>query len=116
MGLELHDFEPAESLDKVMSDFRKFCEACAQGAPLVLVSWGSWEQRWLKGSVGDAPSVLLKGIWANLSKARIPPLDVLVDSLKIATPELALKGRAGRRLSHACAMARHILSGAADVS
>jgi DTW domain-containing protein len=115
MGLELHDFEPAQSLDEVMSDFRAFCEVCSQGAPLVLVSWGTWEQRWLKGSVGDAPSVLLKGVWANLSKARIPALDTLVDSLKLATPNLPLRGRAGRRLSHACAMARHILSGATDV-
>jgi hypothetical protein len=110
MELELHDFEPAQPLDQVMSDFREFCEAYSQGAPLVLVSWGSWEQRWLKGSVGDAPSVLLKGVWANLSKARISSLDALVDSLKLATPDLPLRGRAGRRLSHACAMVRHILS------
>ena len=114
MGLELHDFELAQSLDEVMSDFRAFCEDCSQGAPLVLVSWGRREQPWLEGSVGDAPKVFLKGVWANLSKVRIPSLDTLVDSLKLATPDLPLKGRAGRRLSHACAMARHILSSAVD--
>jgi hypothetical protein len=80
MGLELHDFEPAQSLDEVMFDFREFCEECSQGSPLVLVSWGRREQRWLEGSVGDAPKVFLKGVWANLSKVRIPSLDTLVDS------------------------------------
>lgn len=116
MGLELQDFEPAQSFDEAMSDFRRFCEESSQGAPLVLVSWGSWEQRWLGGSVGDAPKVFLKGVWANLSKTRIPSLDMLVDTLELTPPNLPLKGRAGQRLSHACAMARHILSGTVDAS
>ena len=66
--------------------------------------------------MGDVPCILLKGVWANVNRDRVPDLDLLVSGLGIATPELSLRGRAGRRLSHACAMTRHILSGVASAS
>ena len=83
---------------------------------MVLVSWGVWTHRWLQATMGDVPCILLKSVWANVSGDRVPDLDVLVSGLGIATPGLSLRGRAGRRLSHACAMTRHILSGEASAS
>jgi len=116
LELGLHDFDAAQPLDEVMDAFRAFCEAASGGAPMVLVSWGVWTHRWLQASMGDVPCILLKGVWANVSRDRVPDLDVVVSGLGIASPELSLRGRAGRRLSHACAMTRHILSGVASAS
>ena len=116
LELGLHDFDAAQPLDEVMGAFRAFCEAASGGAPMVLVSWGVWTHRWLQATMGDVPCILLKGVWANVSRDRVPDLDVLVSGLGIATPALSLRGRAGRRLSHACAMTRHILSGVASAS
>jgi hypothetical protein len=97
-----------------MGAFRAFCEGASGGAPVVLVSWGVWTHRWLQATMGDVPCILLKGVWANVSRARVPDLDVLVSELGIAAPELSLRGRSERRLSHAYAMTRHILSGVAN--
>jgi DTW domain-containing protein YfiP len=116
LELGLHDFDTAQPLDEVMGAFRAFCEGYSGEAPTVLVSWGVWTHRWLEATMGDVPCILLKGIWANVSRDRVPDLDLLVSGLGIATPELALRGRAGRRLSHACAMTRHILSGVTRAS
>ncbi len=116
LELGLHELDTAQPLDEVMGAFRAFCEGSSDGAPMVLVSWGVWTHRWLQATMGDVPCILLKGVWANVSRDRVPDLDVLVSGLGIATPELSLRGRAGRRLSHACAMTRHILSGVASAS
>ncbi len=94
-----------------MGAFRAFCEGSSNGAPLVLVSWGVWTHRWLQATLGDVPCIFLKGVWANVSRERVPDLDVVVSDLGIAIPELSLRGRSGRRLSHACAMTRHIRAG-----
>jgi DTW domain-containing protein YfiP len=116
LELEVHCFDTAQPLDEVMGAFREFCEGASGGAPIVLVSWGVWTHRWLQATMGDVPCIFLKGVWANVSRDRVPDLDVLVSALGIATQELSLRGRAGRRLSHACAMTRHILSGVASAS
>lgn len=116
LELGLDDFDRAEPLDEVLEAFRSFCDAASSGGPLVLVSWGVWTHRWLQASLSDVPSVLLKGVWANVSRDRVPDLDIVVSDLGLACPELSLRGRAGRRLSHACAMTRHIVSGAAGAS
>ena len=110
MELELADFEPAQPIEEVIEAFRVFCEEVAgDGVPLQ-ISWGGGAQRWLLGGLDGVPHVMLKGVWANLSHARVPALDVLVESLSLAVPALPLKGRAGRRLSQSWAMALHILS------
>jgi len=116
LELGLHDLDAAEPLDEVMGAFRAFCEGSGGGSPRVLVSWGPWTHRWLQATMGDVPCIFLKGVWANVSRDRVPDLDVVVAGLGIASPGLALRGRAGRRLSHACAMTRHILSGLTSVS
>jgi len=116
LELGLCDLDTAQPLDDVMGAFRAFCEGSSAGGPTVLVSWGVWTHRWLQATMGDVPCILLKGVWANVSRERVPDLDVLVSELGIATPELSLRGRAGRRLSHACAMTRHILSSVASAS
>jgi DTW domain-containing protein YfiP len=116
LELGLHDFDTAEPLDEVMGAFWAFCGGPSHAPPLVLISWGVWTHRWLQENMGEVPCILLKGVWANVSRARVPDLDVLVTELGIATPTLALRGRAGRRLSHACAMTRHILSSVASAS
>jgi len=116
LELGVHYLDTAQPLDEVMGAFRAFCAGALSGAPVVLVSWGVWTHRWLQATMGDVPCILLKGVWANVSRDRIPDLDVVVSELGIAPPELPLRGRAGRRLSHACAMTRHILSGVVSAS
>jgi len=114
LELESRAFETAQPCHEVMAAFHEFCEASSSGAPLVFVSWNVWTQRWLEASFSDIPCVLLKGVWANLSRVRVPALDVLVDGLGLAISDLPVMGRAGRRLMHTHAMALHILNGAAD--
>ncbi len=116
LELEVQCLDTAQPLDEVMGAFRAFCEGAPGGAPIVLVSWGVWTHRWLQATMGDVPCILLKGVWANVSRDRVPDLEVLVSELGIAISGLALRGRAGRRLSHTCAMTRHILSGVASAS
>jgi hypothetical protein len=111
LEVPLHDFDTAQPLDEVLDAFRAFCEESSEGTTLVLVSWGVWTHRWLEEAFTEVPCVMLKGVWANVSRSRVPDLDTVVSELGLSTPELSIQGRAGRRLSHACAMTRHILSG-----
>jgi hypothetical protein len=114
LGLVRDDFEPSEPFEAVMEAFRAFCEDAAQGGTLLQISWGGGAQRWLQGGLEMVPHVMLKGVWANLSQARVPGLGVLVESLGLAVPELPIKGRAGLRLSQAWAMTRYITSARFD--
>jgi len=114
LELGLHDLDTAQPLDDVIGAFQAFCEGSSGEAPTVLVSWGVWTHRWLQATMGDVPCILLKGVWANVSRTRVPDLDELVTELGITAPELSLRGRSERRLSHAYAMTRHILSGVAN--
>jgi len=116
MGLDAPELEPARPYPEVLAAFRAFCEHTSGGGSLVFVCWQKWTQRWLTESQGEVPCVLLKGVWANLSKARVPALDLLLEALKLDTPELSVTGRAGRRLARAHALTRHILSSATDAS
>jgi len=125
LGLEPDALEGAESTQEVLAAFREFCgpqPASVSPAPLqgdapsgpagpVLASWNAWTHHWLTANAGAAPCVLLKAVWANVSQRRVPHLDMVVQGLGLSAPELPVPGRAGRRLSHALAMARHILSG-----
>ncbi|MBT3222076.1 MAG: DTW domain-containing protein [Proteobacteria bacterium] len=126
MGLESQALDTAQPIHQVMAEFREFCEgsrcrlprgglakkALLQRTPLVLVSWNVKTQRWLEERMGDATCISLKAVWANISRARVPALDKLVGTLGLATEYLPVTGRAGRRLSQAHAMTRHILDGA----
>ena len=114
MGLDAPELEPARPYPEVLAAFRAFCEHASRGGSLVFVCWGSWTQRWLAESLGEAPCVMLKVVWANISKARVPALDVLVEGLNLDTSDLSVTGRAGRRLARANALTRHILNSAAD--
>jgi hypothetical protein len=70
----------------------------------------------VNGGMGDAVCVSLKAVWANISRVRVPALDELVDSLGLTAADLPVTGRAGRRLSLAHTMARHILNGVVDAA
>jgi len=110
MGLDAPELEPARPYPEVLAAFRVFCERASRGGPLVFVSWGSWTQRCLVESLGEAPCVLLKGVWANLSQARVPALAAVVEGLDLDIPDLSVTGRVGRHLAHAAALTRHILT------
>ena len=116
MGLDASALESARPYPEVLAALRAFCERAARGGSLVVVCWEKWTQRWLAESLSDAPCVMLKEVWANLSKARVPALDVILEGLGITPPDLAVTGRAGRRLASASALTRHILDSAADAS
>lgn len=108
LGFELHEFEPPQPYDEVVTAFRAFC-AGPEGAPAVLVSWGGWTHRWLTDTMDAHPCIALKTVWSNISHARVPALPVLLDDLGLAAPDPPVIGRGGLRLSQAHAMAQHIL-------
>ncbi len=121
MGIGLHEFQAAQPLHEVLAGFRAFCDSApnersSEGGPLVLVCWNPRTHRWLGAALGDTTGVLLKGVWANLSRERVPALDVLVASLGLETESRQVTGRAGRRLGDALAMARHMLRGVSPVA
>jgi DTW domain-containing protein YfiP len=114
MGLEEGAFDSADTLPDAMAAFRAFCEAVPGAGPLALVSWEVWTQTWLERTMTSAAAVLLKGVWANVSRGRVPALDAVVDSLGLEPVEVPIPGRAGHRLGLATAMARHLLSPASN--
>jgi DTW domain-containing protein len=116
MGIERSAIEAGRPCGEVMTAFQEFCwgGAADHGAPPVLVAWNIKTFRWFEESMANVRCVALKGVWANVSQSRVPELETLVNSLDLAPPDLPVTGRAGRRLTHAHAMARHILNGAAD--
>ncbi len=107
LELEPGTLETARPCHEVMAAFLEFC-----GARAVVVSWDVRTYRWLDGTLGDLSRVLLKGVWANISQDRVPDLVRLVKMLGLATANLPISGRAGRRLARAHAMARHIVQDA----
>ncbi len=103
LGLTTAELRAARPHDESLRAFRAFC------AGRVLVAWSPWTHAWLAEGVTDAPAFLLKGVWANVDRSRIPALDLLVDGLQLPVPDLGLAGRAGERLAQALAMAQHVL-------
>jgi DTW domain-containing protein len=116
MGLEEGAMDDAQPVAEVMEAFDAFCEASLQGGPLVLVSWEVWTQTWLARNVPSSPAVLLKGVWANVSRGRVHALDGIVKSLGLDAVDVPVHGRAGRRLGLAVAMARHIVGSRSQAS
>jgi DTW domain-containing protein YfiP len=124
MGLDAQAQAAAEPYQEVMRAFLAFlrragsgadpsvatAEAQARRGPPVLVSWNRRTQHWLKATTGDAQCLLLKGVWANLSRERVPALETLVDALGLQPERVPVTGRAGRRLACCRAMTRHILA------
>jgi len=113
MGLELSALHAGKPSLEVMAAFQEFCEPSHEGSPLVLVAWNVKTFRWFEESMDNVRCVALKGVWANLTRTRIPELEILVNALGLAPIKLPVNGRAGRRLTNAHAMARHILNGVA---
>lgn len=126
MGLDLPAIEAGKPILEVMTAFETFCDEPAAGAPpggsvagtrtgrapRVLVAWNVKTFRWFEENMDDVWCVALKGVWANLSQARVPELGALVDALGLAPAGLPVTGRAGPRLTNAHAMAGHIVTGA----
>ena len=113
LELTTQDLESGQALARVQDAFRSFCEGTAGQGPVVLATWGGWTHRWLQETQGDRECILLKGVWSNLSRKRIPELHVLAEQLELSLPKLPLKGRAGRRLAQTLALTQHMLSGSA---
>lgn len=112
MGIEPSAIEAGEPSEEVLAAFRDFCDTTAGESPVILAAWNPKTFRWFEGRMGDARCVALKGVWANVSRTHIPELETLVSDLGLAPHALPVTGRAGRRLTHALTMARHILDGA----
>jgi len=111
MGLDPAHLQAAEPPNRALSSFQDYCDA--GGAPVVLTAWNLWTHRWLSGLELGAPNILLKSVWANLRKERIPGLENLVTLLDLTVQALPIAGRAGVRLAQARAMAQHIVAGLA---
>lgn len=109
MGLDATGLAPPRPYAEVMAAIRAFCDQAAERGPLAFVCWGNWTQRWLADGLGEVPCIMLKIVWANISKARVPGLDVVLERLGIEPPAPSVPGRAGRRLARAQALTQHIL-------
>ncbi len=116
MEADLTTIRAGAPCPEVLTAFREFCGESRRGSPLVLLAWNHSTFRWFEGSMGAPHTIAIKGLWANLSRRRIPELEILVDTLGLTPTALPVAGRAGRRLAHAHALALHISSGAAHAS
>jgi len=130
MEVELNAVETGLPYHQVMTAFHEFCTGPSAdspagdstpgtrstGAPVVLVSWNVRTMRLLENSQANPRCVLLKGVWANLSRKRVPALETLVSNLGLAPADLPVAGRSGRRLAQARAMLQHILDSATRAS
>jgi hypothetical protein len=122
MELEADALASARPVAEVVSEFQEFCDAPRGGAGfdseerevMVLVTWEPRVLRWLRTCQPEVPSVLLKGVWGNLSRVRVPGLEDIVQTLGVAVPDGPVTGRAGRRLMLACAMTHHLRSVGSD--
>lgn len=110
MGLRAEDFERAQPLDVVMTDFRAFCSPDSDPKHAVLATWGPRTRRWLGEYLPDVACILLKGVWANLARGGAMDLETVVSELGLTVPDAAMDGRSGRHLSCARAVAHHFLA------
>ncbi len=113
MEADLATIHAGAPCPEVLTDFRDFCGESRSGSPVVLLAWNHKTFRWFEESMGSLRHFAIKGLWANLTRRRIPDLETLVGTLGLTPSTLGVTGRAGRRLAHAHALARHIHSGAA---
>jgi len=113
MGIERSVIDAGKPSHEVLAAFVEFCESVSAGSPLVLAAWNAKTFRWFEDNMDGVRCVALKGVWANLARSHVPDLETLVDTLGLAPDALPVAGRAGRRLTSAHAMARHIIEGAA---
>ena len=122
MELAVGALASARPAPEVVLDFREFCDA-PRGGPgsdskerdlVVLVTWEPRVLRWLRTCRLEVPAVLLKGVWGNVSRVRVPCIEDIVEALGVAVPEGPVTGRAGRRLMLACAMTHHLRGACAD--
>ena len=113
METDLAIIRAGEPCPEVMDAFRAFCARPADGSPLVLLAWNHGTFRWFEEVMGVDRCIAIKGVWANLTRKRIPELETLVKTLGLTPADLPVGGRAGRRLAYAHAIAQRISSGAA---
>jgi hypothetical protein len=116
--MELDDdaVDSAQPLEEVEREFQEFCDAPRRGPDsdsegpgfVVLVTWEPRILRRLRSARPQTPSVLLKGVWGNVSRVRVGGLESVVEALDLAVPQGPVTGRAGRRLMLACAMTHHL--------
>jgi hypothetical protein len=116
METDLTTIHAGAPCPEVLTEFREFCGESRKDSPVVLLAWNHSTFRWFEENMGALRYIAIKGLWANLTQRRIPELETLVDTQGLTPTALPVAGRAGRRLAHAHALARHILSGAAHAS
>lgn len=103
LGLAPSAFEAALTWDETVrqwSAFRRDADVILAWHPAQL-TMAAWLQP-------DATGFALKILWSNHSGARCGKLEDLVDRLGLDVPTLPIPGRAGVRLAHALAVARHL--------
>lgn len=108
-GLDARALQAASPEPQVRDELRAWLLAGAAGRRVVLCCWDQSTQGWLVRHIDGVPCVVLKAVWANLSRRKIGQLGEVVEELGLAPVALPLVGRAGPRLSWAHAMAAHIL-------
>jgi DTW domain-containing protein YfiP len=105
MGLSADDLSHGRPHSEVARDWSAF-----RREDDLLSAWNSGRLRMLR-SLDDRPGrpLLLKALWSNLSHDKCGSLDDLVASLGLSVEPVPVRGRAGRRLGQALAMARHMV-------
>lgn len=104
LGLDASDLSRTSSPDAVRAAFRTFCD----DGRTTVATWSPWTHKLLGTWMPEAEPILLKTIWASLSRTRVPGLEQLVSQLELEVAPTPVAGRAGGRLSAALAMAQHI--------
>lgn len=109
-GLDPAALDTAVPEGQAAAELREWLQRGVAGGAVTLTCWDPSSRAWLQRHAGDHPCVLLKGVWANLSRRRIGELASVVRGLDLTVAALPLRGRARTRLSQAHAMATHILA------
>ncbi|MCP4867849.1 MAG: DTW domain-containing protein [Proteobacteria bacterium] len=104
LGLAEDALEAALPQADVLEELGRFC-AGAQ-----VLTWEPRVLRWLQTSRPELSSLLLKGVWGNVSSKAVPALDRVVGELGLTVRPGPVTGRAGTRLMLACAMIDHLRS------
>lgn len=113
-GLDQAALDAAVPEQQAASELCSWLEAGRTAGPIALACWDPSTRGWLQRHAGDPTCVLLKGVWANLSRRRIGELGGVVEALELPVADLPLRGRARERLSQAHAMAVHIVGPSAS--